>query len=43
MDSGQKYKNNRLNKRLFELGGVVKRIRTVFEKMDKYVYIPDLR
>ncbi len=27
----------------FDWGGVVENIRTVFEKMDRYVYIPDLR
>ena len=30
-------------RRLSQLGGVVESIRTVFEKMNKYVYIPDLR
>ncbi|MCK5085612.1 hypothetical protein KAK05_02775 [Candidatus Parcubacteria bacterium] len=38
-------KNNRLNKRLFELGGVVEDIRTKFMNLalDKDIFIPDLK
>jgi len=37
------YKNNRLFKRLFELGDLVEGIRTMFGNIGKFVYIPELR